>query len=156
MIGDGERFICRCLREFGEIEPQIPAEVSVQSGNTLPLHDRCGEERKLFQLSNIFDMPVGTVSIQDEYSLFKKDQPSPSDLAFHSSDEDFGVVMYWNMYKEENMMLSKLALRVYATPASSCSSERNFSAVNRIITDDRSRLSSELLKIIMYLRSDSS
>ncbi|KAI0557661.1 Ribonuclease H-like protein [Gracilaria domingensis] len=45
------------------------------------------------------------------------------------------------------------ALGLYATPASSSTSKRNFSTVNGTVTGDRSKLKSNFLEDMLYLRS---
>lgn len=49
--------------------------------------------------------------------------------------------------------LFKIAMRVYATPAPSSTNERNVSAVNRIITTDRSRLKAEIVEHLLHFQS---
>lgn len=64
-----------------------------------------------------------------------------------------GVAEFWARSDGAYPDLSKVALRVLATPASSASSERDFSAVSRILTPERSTIYSDMLNDILLLRS---
>jgi len=64
-----------------------------------------------------------------------------------------GVVRFWVSMERILPSLAKVAYRIYGTPVSSSASERTFSAVNRIVTPDRSRLSPALVEDIVYCRS---
>lgn len=68
------------------------------------------------------------------------------------SDKEMGMVHYW-YNNTKYPRLRAVALRTFATPASSCESERVFSAANKIQTKDRSRLDPKVQCALIYLRS---
>jgi len=70
-------------------------------------------------------------------------------------EDHFAAVKFWAMRKSSYPRLSEICFRLYAIPVSSCSSERFFSAVKRIVTNDRSRLQSDILQDILIVRSAS-
>lgn len=67
--------------------------------------------------------------------------------------DPFSVVRFWHSRKRSYPQLSKIAMRIFATPASSCASERVFSIVNKLVTSDRSVLSTKLISQIIVSRS---
>lgn len=67
--------------------------------------------------------------------------------------DDFFPIRFWKERQNTFPYLYRLACRVFATPVSSCTSERVFSTVKNIVTTDRSRLTSEALEDIVVLRS---
>lgn len=68
-------------------------------------------------------------------------------------DDNFAVVLFLHHQKSSYPKLFALCRRVYATPVSSCSSERVFSTVNRIVSKDGASLSPKTLEKIVVLRS---
>jgi len=68
-------------------------------------------------------------------------------------DDPFGVVKFWYQKRNTFPKLYKIAMRVFATPASSCASERVFSILKKIVTPDRSLLTPEHLSEIIVSRS---
>ncbi len=91
---------------------------------------------------------------KDELNSYLASVDNFSDLqeTFLSSDE-LGMVYYWKRRSSMYPNLYKVALRIFATPASSCQSERNFSAVNLVLTDNRLRTEPAIVEDILYLRS---
>jgi len=68
-------------------------------------------------------------------------------------DDPFGVVKFWHQKRTQFPKLYKIAMRVFATPASSCASERVFSILKKIVTPERSLLTPENLSNIIVSRS---
>lgn len=67
--------------------------------------------------------------------------------------DPFSCIRFWHTHKGAFPNIFKVALRVYATPVSSCASERVFRAVNRIVTRDRAGLNMTTLEDIILVRS---
>ena len=67
-------------------------------------------------------------------------------------ENPFEVVKFWYTRKNSFLMLSRIAMRTYATPASSCSSQRVFSVLNKIASQRRRALSTERLSHIIVAR----
>ena len=67
--------------------------------------------------------------------------------------DPFATVRFWHNHRSSYPDLYKDAQRLYAIPVSSCASERVFSAVNRIVTRDRAKLSSSALEENVVVRS---
>ena len=60
---------------------------------------------------------------------------------------------YWSENKTRFPTLAKMARKFLASPSSSVASERAFSAAGRVVTPSRSRLSSEKIRQLLYLKS---
>ncbi|KAH7694664.1 HAT dimerization [Aphelenchoides avenae] len=65
----------------------------------------------------------------------------------------FDPLNFWHTYEERYPKLSKLALRMFAVPASSASCERAFRRLKAIITENRQSLSPETVTKLMLSRS---
>ncbi len=65
----------------------------------------------------------------------------------------FSVVSFWYSRRRSFPQLYKIAMRIYATPSSSSTKERVFSAVKKVITPERSCLTPEVLSQIIVARS---
>ena len=76
----------------------------------------------------------------------------PSVLEALGSDQ-LEIFRFWYRSSEMYPHLSKVAIRLFATPPSSCASERNFNVVNRIVTPQRNRLNSSTIEDHLLLRS---
>jgi len=121
-----------------------------------PVQTRC--ERRLmvssssgFSLEDVLDCPDLSSDDRDELSRYlgKNSSDGTADLM----SDAMGVVRFWVSMERILPSLAKVAYRIYGTPVSSSASERTFSAVNRIVTPDRSRLSPALVEDIVYCRS---
>ncbi|EGT50254.1 hypothetical protein CAEBREN_31392 [Caenorhabditis brenneri] len=58
-------------------------------------------------------------------------------------------LLYWSNKKDEYPLLSQIALRVYSTVSSETICERAFSAVKRVVRDDRHRLKPAFIEKLM-------
>jgi len=67
--------------------------------------------------------------------------------------DHFATFRFWVSHKSKFPTLFEVCIRMYSIPVSSCSSERVFSAVERIVSNDRSRLDSDILHNIVLVRS---
>ena len=67
--------------------------------------------------------------------------------------DDFEVMRYWHERKAHFPLLFTISARVFATPVSSASSEREFSALKLLVSEKRSCLTSSLIDYIFALRS---
>jgi len=92
-----------------------------------------------FSLEEMLDAPEVSSRSQDELARYIADTFISLDTEDLMHKDEMGMVRFWEANSRNYPMLKKVAFRVYATPASSCSSERDFSCVNRIITADRTR-----------------
>lgn len=104
-----------------------------------------------FRLEDAFDMPEFDASESDTLTKYMGKRFSRPVLEGVSNRG--GLIKFWVGQEHIYPDLAKVSFRIFATPVSSASSERNFSAVNRILTSDRSRLDSSLLEDLMYARS---
>lgn len=106
-----------------------------------------------FSLDRILDAPETMANNftdeLDKYLNFAVDQRAASDLMA----DNLGIARFWANHQRSFPCLSETALRIFATPVSSTASERNFSAVNRIVTHDRTRLSSTIIEDLVTARS---
>jgi len=75
-------------------------------------------------------------------------------LGFNEDPDDpFAAVKFWYGKKSKYPILFKIATRVYATPASSSTSERVFSTLKNIVTSQRTRISADHLSELIVARS---
>ncbi len=65
----------------------------------------------------------------------------------------FSAVKFWYQWKESFQKIFPVALRVYAAVVGSCTSERVFSVVNNVMTNDINFLSSSNVENIILTRS---
>lgn len=72
--------------------------------------------------------------------------------AVNTMDSDRDVLGWWRAHKEVYPKLSMLVRAVYCTPASSSSSERNFSVAGRAVTKRRNALKGSTVDGILFLR----
>lgn len=67
--------------------------------------------------------------------------------------DEMGVVHFWISKLNDWPTLSRIALRLMAIPASSCSSERCFSTWNKMLSSDRMSMKFEVKKDILLAKS---
>ena len=65
----------------------------------------------------------------------------------------YSVLHFWHSRKSMYPTIFKIAVRVFATPASSCSSERVFSTLKKLVSPDRATISTEHISQIITGRS---
>lgn len=70
-----------------------------------------------------------------------------------SKDKDLNILEWWNDHKNEFPTLAILSAYYLAIPASSASSEREFSATGQTINDRRTNLNPETIDSILILHS---
>lgn len=66
-------------------------------------------------------------------------------ISLYLERDPIGVIRYWIDHQGRYSILSKVALRILVTPASSAVSEGHFSVVNKLVTADRSRLGNNII-----------
>ncbi len=101
-------------------------------------------KRKSFSLKGQLTViePFGTLT--DEVSRYKSTELAQLGLIQESFLSDpFSVVQFWYSRKSMYSTLFNVALRVFATPASSCSSERVFLTLKKLLSPDRVAMSAK-------------
>ena len=68
-------------------------------------------------------------------------------------NDDYSVLKFWFNRKRQHTALYAVAASVLATPVSSSASERYLSGVKLLVTENRSRLTSNILEDIIVIRS---
>ena len=131
----------------------------VENSNEAPVSVQIRPQSDTFSIQNLFLQECGSISTSnvDELETYIAKINSNSLLSLTEinamrSDSKMGMVNYW-FNNEDFPRLRAVALRLFATPASSCESERVFSATNKIQTKDRSRLDPSIQCALIYLRS---
>jgi len=66
--------------------------------------------------------------------------------------DDYFAVKFWYDRKRSFPKLYAVAMRVYATPVSSCGSERVFSTLNKLVSKDRTSLTPRTIQDIIVMR----
>lgn len=94
---------------------------------------------------NFVNQPVTTMfdRIENEIMVYEN-------LTVPLSDE-FDVLNWWEVNKQQFPLLGNLSKRVFAIPASSAPSERVFSGARNLITDKRSQLSPSIVNDLMIV-----
>jgi len=129
---------------------KIPAETSnlgaIQNGTSSNPNHASPFKKAKFSLIDYVPNDNGDRVTQDEVSRYKNRPISEMGLnRIQFSNDAFAGVKFWYARKGTYPHLYKVAMRVYATPASSSSSERVFSRLKNIVTAQRSHLSAEHL-----------
>lgn len=91
-------------------------------------------------------------SDQDELARYLA-TPTPQHVLEAIGNDKLEIFRFWYRLSDVYPRLSKVALRLFATPPSSCASERDFSIVNRIVTPQRNRLNSTTIEDLILLRA---
>lgn len=113
-----------------------------------------GSRKRTFSMAGMADVHVTTIQDMDEvnrYNAMTMDQVTPKKQPFLA--DDFAVIKFWSDNRRRFPMMYKVAHRVYAIPVSSAASERVFSAVSHIVTDDRSYIGASVLEDLTVSRS---
>lgn len=112
------------------------------------------EGRCDFDLASYADSHFGSHTVSDEVS--KYNALEVWSLGYNVNDfsnDPFASIRFWHKHKASFPGLFAVARRVFATPVTSCSSERVFSAVNRIVSRDRASMNPTTLEDIIVIRS---
>lgn len=69
---------------------------------------------------------------------------------------EHSIIQYWENRKDENPLLYKLAMAIYAIPPTEVQIERDFSALDKILTKYRTKLSPAILEgiLLIHLNKD--
>lgn len=142
----GEAQVRRMVRDIRPVTPERPTADTHTPIATV--RNNIGHAK--WKLSNkmTFDMCSPDA---DELTAFQNICLSSAEKELLQTDD--GVIDFWISKLEEHALLARVALRVLATPASSCASERNFSLLKMVLQPSRSRLKDDILDGIAYLRS---
>ncbi len=111
-------------------------------------------KRAKFSLKNHVVVKGQATRNSDEVTRYKSTELSQFGLdpeTFLSNP--FSVLHFWHSRKSMYPSIFKIAVRVFATPASSCSSERVFSIMKKLVTPDRATISTEHISQIIIGRS---
>jgi len=98
-------------------------------------------------LSSCFDKPRSTKPVDDEVLLWLK-----SDFDTEIINDD--LLSFWRRKKNEFPTIASIARKVLSIPAANTSVERLFSSSKIIIGDKRTRLSSEKIDKLMFLKKN--
>lgn len=108
----------------------------------------------VLSLKSMSDTNGGPKQGEDELALYFATS-TPVELFEDQFDIDDAMAAptFWLRQRTVYPELHEVAMRLFATPASSCTSERVFSVVARTLTPDRSRMTPENLSNIVISRS---
>lgn len=131
--------IMESYKEFGESNVGNQSEMCTEMSN---------EYIDLFSdfLPNTLNRPEDQINF--EISSYENEN-----VQFH---DNFDVLKWWDMHKNQYPLLYKTSCKILATPASSASSERTFSVARNLINEKRSNISynDETVNKMMFLRSN--
>lgn len=91
--------------------------------------------------------------VGDDLKLYLSERFSEHVIYTCKAEKAFGAVRFWIARRGSMKLLSKVSLRIFATPVSSAASERNFSFVHRLVTTDRNRVKDDIIENLIYARS---
>ncbi|KAI0557114.1 Zinc finger BED domain containing protein [Gracilaria domingensis] len=150
----GSVLVKRLLRNYVETDKAKDVEALTFNDSVAP-KDLGAQSFCLYDMFDIVEGNDGDVDAYEKYMIRKFPLSTLKQLKSIGSEDDHGTnpIKFWLSQETVCPELTKVALCIYAIPVSSSSSERNFSAVNRMITADRSRLESNIVEDMMYLRS---
>ena len=113
----------------------------------------CGQKRS-FSLIDFADSEPTPRTDNDEISIYNDmNLTNIKQMGTAFIDDDFSVIKFWNDRKRHHPAMFAVACRVMATPVSSSASERVFSVLKQLVSDNRSRLLSETIEDIVVIRS---
>jgi len=146
--------IARVLYEQEVAKQNGTVAIPVVTGNGTPSNPNAARDstaqpaskKAKFTLLNYVHNEGGSDVCRDEVNRYKNTGLRDMGLdRIKFSNDPFAVVKFWYARKGTYPNLYKVAMRVYATPASSSSSERVFSRLKNIVTAQRSHLSAQHL-----------
>ena len=111
-------------------------------------------KKRTFSLIDLADSgreqnkPLGEVSVYNLMNLAHVKEEGQRFL-----NDDYSVLKFWFNRKRQHSVLYAVAARVLATPFSSSASERVFSVVKSLVTENQSRPTSNILEDIIAIRS---
>lgn len=104
-----------------------------------------------FSLKNVMSFLESEKRASGELSAYLSENVSTS-MDSKLREED-GIVQFWESKWNDYPKLSKIAFRIFSTPASSSESERDFSGVKRLVGTYRSLLAQETISDIACVES---
>lgn len=111
-------------------------------------------KKRPFDLAFYADSHFASLRHIDEVAKYNSFDVSSSIVDRKAFSEDpFASIKFWEKHRGAYPEIFRVARRVFATPVTSCSSERVFRAVNRVVTRDRASISPSMLEDIVVLRS---
>lgn len=149
MRAKGEALVRRMIREAQ------PARPSNSESDPSPLHvtlppvgNYLGE--RSWSLANKMSFMSSPHNV-DALTMFQSvgTTNAEKDMLLH----DEGILQYWTAKLDDYPILARIALRIFATPASSSASERDFSLFKLIVVPGRNRLKDDILGSLAYMRS---
>lgn len=91
---------------------------------------------------------------QNEFDELSAYLSEPISHAMASQNRDYyDIIVFWKIKWNEYPTLSKVGFHVYATPASSSESERDFSNIKRLVGTDHTLLADETISDRAYVGS---
>lgn len=95
--------------------------------------------------------------IYNEYDAFKarEEKAELKDPVVWQNASVMPANVWWDNFGTRLPALQKLAMRVLTAPVSSSAGERNWSAYNHVISERRTRLTSERAKQLVYIYTNS-
>lgn len=138
-----------------EIDTTLLKHTSPMPENSVSALTPAKRKRGCFlSLRTISDSGEGQKQREDELALyFASSVPVEYFREHFDVDDPMAAPTFWLRQRAVYPELYEVAMRLFATPASSCTSERVFSVVSRTLTPDRSRMTSQNLSNIVIVRS---
>ena len=69
-------------------------------------------------------------------------------------DKESDVLAWWSMHEKQLPLLARVVKKYFCVQASSCSSERTFSAGGQVVTAKRNKLDPHNVNLIVYIKEN--
>ena len=145
----GEALVQRMLSEYQPATQQTPTS---NACSIEPIGGTLGTSS--FSLGNQMSFTVTSARI-DDYSRYKDivHTLNAEERRLLRNDDSY-IIEFWLQKLDLLPVLSRIALRVFLTPASSSPSERDFSQLKAILDPERTALKDDIINALSYVRDE--
>ncbi|KAL6631066.1 hypothetical protein ACP70R_028406 [Stipagrostis hirtigluma subsp. patula] len=144
-FGDGASFY---YSEVEKMFQKLFPEYSMEMGDLIPKNahsvvDEANDDSMWADWGQ--QQNVQKMATESELDMYLKEETVPVGV-------DFDILQYWKMYSTKYPILAQMARDLLAVSASTVASESAFSTGDRVISDYRSRLTSQTVEALIYLQ----
>lgn len=132
---------------------ELPANPATQ-GNVTSSDAESARKKRRFSLQDHVSRAHCMFENGDEVSTYKSISIRQMGLEQDKFlNNPFSIIQFWYQRRRSFPQLYKISLRIFATPASSCASERVFSTLKKLVSVDRARMDPDSISDIIVARS---
>ncbi len=104
-------------------------------------------------LREVFDKPPSP-SVTEKNDIDKEFEHYLASTLVMEGDENDDILSFWRQHKQTFPLIASIARDILAIPASNTSVERQFSSCKNTVTDKRTKLGSEKLNKLIFLKKN--